>query len=238
MSNDKTTHILARLEIGFRTNAAHLQALEQDLTLTLQSARHFGRKHGSPDDWNTNWHQQWDHVEGILRRIRVLVEEMDGSLKNSDGDRFTQALAAWETFQVEDAKLVVALAAIRMQASGLNVAARKEWNLLARALESHLETIHACAQTLRIKLELLKKHSREEVDLLVQDILAKLPDRTRAERMDAASYAQEYRRAATELEQERYQTLGFMDVLKGLLMWIDTPEERVSKNRSLMVDEA
>src|SRR4030095_786831 len=130
----------------------------------------------STDDWNTNWHQQWDRIEGILRRIRVLVNEMDHSIESSDSDRLKKALEAWETFQSEDAKLVEALSAIRAQASGLNAPVRKDWNTLACSLESHLETIHACAQALRIKLELLKKHSKEEVDPLVQNILAKLPN--------------------------------------------------------------
>lgn len=238
MTNDKTAHILARLEIGFRTDSAHLKELEKDLTVTLQCARHFGKKHGSPDDWNTNWHQQWDNVEGILRRIRLLVNEMDGSIESSDSDRLKKALEAWETIQSEDAKLVEALSAMRAQASGLDAAVRKDWNILARTLESHLETIHACAQALRIKLELLKEHSKEEVDHLVQDILSKLPNRTQADGIDAENYEQEYRKAATELEQERHKFLGFVDVVKGLLMWVETTEERARKNLSLEVDPA
>jgi len=236
MTNDKTTHILARLEIGFRIDSAHLKELEKDLTVTLQCARHFGKKHGSPNDWNTNWHQQWDHVEGILCRIRVLVNEMDGSIESSDSDRLKKALEAWETIQSEDAKLVVALSAIRAQAIGLNASVRKDWNILARTLESHLETIDACAQALRIKLELLKAHSKEEVDQLVQDLLSTLPNRTHADGMDAEEYEREYRKAATELEQERHKFMGFMDVVKGLFLWVETTEERVSKNLSLEVD--
>jgi hypothetical protein len=238
MTNDETTHILARLEIGFRTDSAHLKELEKDLSVTLQCARHFGKQHGSPEDWNTNWHQQWDNVEGLLRRIKVLVHEMDGSIESNDSDRLKRALAAWETIQSEDARLVEALSAIRAQAIGLNAAVRKDWNILARTLEIHLETIHACAQALRIKLELLKEHSKEQVDQLVQDLLAKLPNRTHADGMDAEKYEQEYRKAATELEQERHKFSGFMDVVKGLWMWIETTEERVRRNRSLRVDEA
>ena len=237
MTNDKTAPVLARLELGFRTDSAQLKELEKDLTVTLQNARHFGRKHGSPDDWNKNWHQQWDDVEGILRRIRVLVHEMDQSIENCDSDRLNKALEAWETFQSEDAKLLDALTAIRTQASGLDAVVRKDWNILARTLDAHLETIHARAQALRIKLELLKKHSKEEVEHLVQKILSKLPNRTHAEGMDAEISEQEYRRAANELEQEQHEYLGFMDVVKSLLMWIETPEERVRKNRSLQVDE-
>lgn len=238
MINDRTTAILARLEIGFRTDSAHLKELETDMTATLQHARHFGKKHGSPDDWNTNWHQQWDDVEAILRRIRVLVNEMDGSIESSDSDRLKKALKAWESIQSEDAKLVKALSAIRAQAVGLNAVVRKDWNLLARTLESHLETIHACAQALRIKLELLKEHSKEEVDDLVKNFLSKLPNRPHADGMDTEIYEHEIRKAAVELEKEQHEYLGFMDVIKGLLIWVETTEERVSKNLSLQVDPA
>ena len=181
MTNDKTAPVLARLEIGFRTDSAQLKELEKDLTVTLQSVRHFGRKHGSPDDWNKNWHQQWDNVEEILRRIRALVHEMDQSIENCDCDRLKKALEAWDAFQSEDAKLLDALTAIRAQASGLDAMVRKDWNILARTLDAHLETIHARAQALRIKLELLKKHSKEEVDHLVQEILAQLPNRAQTD---------------------------------------------------------
>ena len=238
MTSNKPIHILARLEIGFRTDSARLQESEKDLAAALDCARHFGTKHGSPDEWNTHWHKQWDNVEDILRRIRVLVNEMAGFIAKGDRDRIKKTLKAWETFLSEDAKLVEGLIAIRAQASGLSAVVRKDWNILACTLDSHLETLNACAQALRIKLELLKQHSQEDVDQLIQTILSRLPNRAYADALDAESYEQEYRKAVVELDQERHKFLGFMDVVKALLMWIETPEERVRKIRSLRVDEA
>lgn len=238
MTDDKLIHILARLEIGFRADSARLEALEKDLTKTLHSVRHFGEKHGCADDWITQWHQQWENIEGLLRRIRMRVKEMQDAVVSDASDRFEKALEAWEAFQAEDAKLVGALGEIRVRAGGLNMEARKDWNLLARALEPHLETIHACAQALRIRLELLKKHSKEEVDILVQDILSKLPNPTLADTMDAERFAQEYHKATIELEQERYKFMGLIDIIKGMFLWVETTEERALKNRSLRVDEA
>ena len=49
---------------------------------------------------------------------------------------------------------------------------------------------------------------------------------------------QEFRTAAIELEREHHRFMGFMDVIKGLLMWIETTDERVRKNLSLRVDAA
>jgi hypothetical protein len=218
-------------------DSARLSELEQDLTHALQRARQFGKEHGSPEDWNTSWHQQWDNIEGLLRSIRAHVNEMRGAIEGNERDRFSKALEAWTAFQAEDAKLVAGLRVIRAQAHGLNVAIRKEWNLLARTLEPHLEIIHAYGQALRIKLEMLKQNSMEEVERVVQDVLGRLPKRTLAEGLEAISYEQEYQQAFTELQREHHKFLGFMDVVNALLLLVETPDERVLKHRSLRVDE-
>ena len=101
-----------------------------------------------------------------------------------------------------------------------------------------MEIIHAYGQALRIKLEMLKEHSKEEVDRVVQDVLGRLPKRTLAEGLEAISYEQEYQQAFTELQREHHKFLGFMDVVNALLLLVETPDERVSKHRSLWVDEA
>ena len=238
MTHDRPTHILARLEIGFRTDSARLQVLEQDLTATMQSARCFGKQSGSSEAWNTSWDQQWDHVEAILHRIQVLVKEMHGSIASREPGHFTKDLAAWDAFQVEDAKLVEGLSVIRAQANGMTATFRKNWNLLARSLDLQFENIHACAQTLRIKLELLRQHSKEEVDQLVQTILARLPNRAHADGMEARAWDLEYQKAFAELQQEHHQFLGLLDVVKALLLFVETPEERVCSNRSLRVEAA
>lgn len=234
-AGDRAGELLARLEIGFRTDSARLKELETTLAETLQNARQFGQRHGPPDDWNTHWQQQWDTVEAILGRIRERVLEMERSMEGSDAGDLQRALSAWELIQAEDAKLVRALTEMRAHAIGLDAAVRKDWNLLAQTLESHWETIHACAQALRIKLELLQRHSRQDVDQLVRDILAKLPGRTTGN--EATPERQTYRDAAAELETEHHQFLGFVDVVKSLFMWVESPEERARKNRSLQLHE-
>lgn len=50
--------------------------------------------------------------------------------------------------------------------------------------------------------------------------------------LDAEKYAEEYDRAEQELRRESEQFLGFSDVVKGLLLWVETPEERVRRNLS------
>lgn len=237
-TNDKSIHFLALLETGFRTDAAHLKELEKDLAETLHLARFFGKKHGSPEDWNTKWHQSWSEVERSLLRIKTAVNEVDAAIESSDPDRLAQATEACAGFLVEDMSLVEELNAIRTQVLVLNSGVRKDWNHLAHKLQTHFETIHACAQALRIKLELLKKYPKAEVEQLVQEVLSKLPSRSQAEEMTPEQCAEEYRKAATELELEHHKFTGFMDLVKGMFMWVESPETRMEKNLQLVVDEA
>ena len=134
-TDNETTHILARLETGFRTDCARLEELEQELTVTLEGARHFGVKHGPPDRWNALWQQHWDNIAGMLRRIRALVKEMDRSLQSNDSGQLEAALEAWGKIQPENAALVATLGAIRSQAIELDAAVRQDWNSVMHSLE-------------------------------------------------------------------------------------------------------
>ena len=44
-------------------------------------------------------------------------------------------------------------------------------------------------------------------------------------------YQRELERAHRELDEEKHKPLGFFDDLLNLLCWIETPEERLHKNR-------
>jgi hypothetical protein len=133
----------------------------------------------------------------------------------------SQALAmeAWNTIQIEDVVLVQALKAVRNQVTQLSLDARDAWNNIAQTLESQLEQIHTCAQSLRIKMEELMVNSD---GLPVAGGLA-LP------------HDYDYRKAALQLGLEKHEFPDFTAVFKGLLMWSETPDERMRKNRSLTV---
>lgn len=233
MIAQRKPHILARLEIGLRTDSARLIELEEELRIAMHRSRALGSEYGSPDDWSIAWCHHWDLIEAILHRIRGLVDEMHTCVRSHAGNRFVQALLAWQTLKVEDTRLKQTLEALHGQAIGLNVTAQVEWEATARALETHLETIHACADALRIKLELLVEHSNEEVDAQVQKILTRLSRHPQPQALGASEYEKEYQKAAVELKQERNQFMGFVDVIQGMFMWVETPEERTDKNLSV-----
>ena len=89
---------------------------------------------------------------------------------------------------------------------------------------------------MRVKLELLMEHAKEEVDLLILGVLEKLPKRTQQGELDAEMHQRKLDTAAIEIAKEQHQYGGFMDVVKALFMWVETPEERVENDRSLRID--
>lgn len=235
LNADEATHILTLLEIGSRIDAAHLKELEKALSVSLHSGRHFGAMQGLPEISNKSWQGNWDNVEKILIRTKALMNEMADWLDSHESDHLKRATAAWEAIQCEGDSLREALGLIRTQANGLNAMGREQWNLVAHKLESDLEAIHFCAQALRIKLELQKSHSKEESERLVQSIVSKLPKRNQKDGSADALYDHEFRSAVIELQREQHEFFGLMDIVKGLLMWAETPDARMHRNRSLSV---
>jgi hypothetical protein len=185
MLNDRTTHILARLELGFRTETARLKELEEELMTAVRTGRCRVDVPGSPSRRPPGWDRSWDTVEGILRRLRQLVDSLDADIAHLNGERLRNALRSWETIQAEDRRLVEALRGIRSQIEILDPEARAEWGALTRKLERHLEILCACIQALRVKLELLKDHSPQEVEQLIQRVLKVVPRDPRRHRRDS-----------------------------------------------------
>jgi hypothetical protein len=238
VTNKKSAQILASLQTGFRTDCAHLEELEKDLALTLESAEQFGRRHRAHDAWDVAWQQHWEAVGAILRRIRVLVREMEVCTRDNAGDLLDTAVRAWEEIQTEDTLLVEALGSIRTQATTLDAAVRKDWNEVAQSLEPQLAKLHTCARVLRIKVELLRSHSPEGVDSIVQQLLSKLPGHSPAETPETSIPNQKLHEATMELEHEKHATSGLMGVVRGLLMWVETPAERAGENHAARTVEA
>ena len=236
MTDETTPHILARPDVGFRIDSAHLQDLQKDLSATLQRVRDFCAKHGSPDG-GAAWVRQWAGVEGIIGRIGELMHEMESAIESNNRGRLDKGLAAWLAVQSEDVNLAEALRDLREQAAEFSAAVRSDWSSLALKLNDNLDALHAAVRAMRIKLELLKEHSREEVEHLVKYILATLPNRPHSDGMDAENYEQEFRKAANQLEREHHKLLGFMDVIKGMFMYVETTEERGRRNLSSKEDQ-
>ena len=231
MTAHRKTHILARLEIGLRTEVAQLNELEQELILVLQCGRGLGADYGAAGDWINAWGHHWDLVELILRRIHQLVAEVTACIQSQETGRHYRALQTWTALQLENARLEQTLEALHGQATGLNATAQAEWDAVAGPLNAHQNLIRNCTDALRIKLELLKNHSNAEVDEEVQKLLGRLSRTLHAKRGAAAANEEENQQAALELQQEKNHFMGFMDVVKGMFLWVETNQERADKNQ-------
>jgi len=55
---------------------------------------------------------------------------------------------------------------------------------------------------------------------------------------EPATYEHEYDQAVIDLHQEQRQSLGLLDTVKTMFMWMESPEEGISKNRSHRMDPA
>ncbi len=236
MNNDRTSRILSRLETGLTTDSARLKQMSHDFTATLRSARNLGLEQHFLPEWDATWNRRWVIVEDLLLRINEGVSTMDAAIARTDDAWLKDAMDAWEAIQAKDVHLVETISAIRVQANALTAAARVEWNLLATSFDADLETIHAISQALRVKLELLKEHPRAEVDLMVQDFLVDLPKLPPADEVDLEKHQGELNAAAVAIEEEQHKPGGFVDAVKALFLWVETPEERVRNDRSLRID--
>ena len=222
-------------KIGFRTTADCLKERLLVLSDKLTSARQIGAKDRSSDGARVGWHRAWDRIEAVLGRSMGIVSDLERAVESTDGDHLAKAISAWEEFQVADDHLGRALAEIRTLVGEMSLAARTEWNLFAGYLETDLTSIYSCAQSLRLELELLKTHTREEIDRFLGQISSKL--HSPSPNGQAEPYSHQYRRAVIELGREHHEFQGILDVVKGLAMWGESPSERMLENRSLKVDE-
>ena len=227
----KTTSIdqLSRPEGAIFSGAVRLAVSERALILTLQSAKSLGDESGQPGEWCATWSRQWETVREILDRLQSLLGEMERHAEKEDGDSLRRAMDAWRAIQAQDVEMNLMMDDIRSQARGLDGNSRLEWTAVDAAITAHLESIHARALALRVKLELMKDYTKKEVNHLLEGMLAKLPNQSKADTKDAETYVQRYRQAVHELDEERHEFGGFMDFMKGLAMWVETPEERMKK---------
>lgn len=96
---------------------------------------------------------------------------------------------------------------------------------LEQELGVHLERVR------ELLVRLLHEHPRQEVERILEGMLAQIPKEPSQEELTGDHHNEEYEQAEKQLHSEREQFLGIADILKGLLMWIETPGERVRKNR-------
>jgi len=88
---------------------------------------------------------------------------------------------------------------------------------------------------MRIKLELLRRHSPAEASRFAITIFSPSLGRTSAQTSTHELFDGEYRRAELELHREQHEVGNLLNTLQSLVMWVESPEDRMQRNRSLQV---
>jgi hypothetical protein len=224
-----------RLQQGFRLNCLRLKALERDAVLPLQQIRDFGRTHGDTTEWHQTWDQQWAEIAATLTRMETLFGEMDAAMEGTAPEYLVRAKAGWDSIQAEDQRLVISVNTVRNLAQSLDPLLSAEWNALARSIEALLELMLVCAQTLSIRLSLIQEPDAAEMKRQLQKVFTQLPTTPLAEDLDKVRYFLDYQKAITDLASHHHDELGFLDAIKALFLWGDSPEVQVAPDRSLQV---
>lgn len=199
--------------------------LESDLATALSHSEELAEVQGSPGDWDTACHHQWDRVEDILDVIHGLVSEMHAAIIRGDKSGALQARASWIAVQDEETKLAEALAGMRAQSRELNETARDEWLELVLIVESHRKVILTAA----VGFDSRMKAWGNEI-LMADEAVSYLPPvRPGVDGIPPLDDVRKLDQAAVEIEQEQHQVLDLKDHIKAMFMWVEAPEERVDK---------
>lgn len=233
MTTQKLTSLISRLEQGLIMDPERLKALDDELAALFQDIRTFGSERGVSSDWQRLWHQNTDVLESALMEIRLKVNELDDAIESQDDNRIETALPARETAQAADHQIHQTVEALRSQVTELDAESQEVWQPMVISLENHVKTIEVCAETTQAKMEILGAHSKEEVELALQNILSRLPDLANASDGAPDERQRKLDDAAIELHSEQHEVIGLMGIIKAMFLWVENPAERVNKHEAV-----
>lgn len=214
--------IVSSLEKGLRRDCIRLIEFESELIQVLDESSELSDVYGSPSDWNIGCRHHWDHVRAVLRRIHRHLTEMHSSVENSHRE---VAWKLWEDLQFQESRLAIALSGLQDQATHLNESAADDWKRLLCIIQFHRQAVQAGIQGLHFRLQAWASPCSPH---LISDVMPMAELDVNA----LPSFIDEFDQAAIEIEAEQHQSLGLLDDLRALFMWVEAPKERVSKNHA------
>ena len=169
-----------------------------------------------------------------MRRIASLLAEIHGHAVNAHnrlehaGAEGGDALAEWLPVAAIEDEVGALLAKRKGDATGLVTQEKRAgWEAGWAALETSFSTLRAHARSLQVKLELQRRFGKEKAAEIAAELVEKLPEDLRdPEGVEA------FELAGKQLQEDRHHIHGVWDMLKAMLLWVETPEERARKIRS------
>lgn len=231
LADRRSTHLLELLEAGFQKDTHRFRIQSGDLKTSFARARSFGAGYGSPDDWSEIWCRRWDEVEATASHVEDLTVTMDDTMVTPHPTRLKSASISWADILANLKILSSQVEDLRTLAFMINSTTPKNWDRLMESMKKTVTTAESCLLALNLKLELLKMPSRAEVDKILLDLTPLPPQEQNPAAKRALTAMEEYEEAESDLSREHHQALGFFDAVKTMFMWVESPEERVIKNR-------
>jgi hypothetical protein len=213
---------------GLAEEWAHLEKLERGFGQELATLREIdgmARGPATPSPANA---ESWGRVERLFGEIHAHTIAVRAALETPPAPGTPDApLAEWSVLLKLEEDLARLLAQLKVSAHAPVLPEQSLASAAAWAeLESHFDILRAHSRAVQVKLEMRKRFGDAEASAITRQIMARLPEDLRSNEGVAA-----YQEAVTELQEEKQKFKGFFDVMKSLLLYVESPEERAQKKR-------
>jgi len=220
MITDTDLYVLAQINSGLRSDMQQLQELDNSLQQLIDEAKAFPgvASHFAGVDWES--------LTTHLMEVRHHARLIDESLAKDSGD----TRRSWKTIVLYDAQVEAVLLRLRNSAGEtLPDEHHQHWGDLWRTIFLQLATIHAHVAMAQARVEMRGHYGAAKADEMAQYIVKHLPANSNI--AEAAQFADEYRKALVEYQDNKEHVGGFMGIARALLLLPDEAPETVARRR-------
>ncbi len=220
MITDTDLYLLAQINSGLRSDMQKLHELDASIQQLIDETKAFpgAASHVACVDGKT--------VAASLSAIRQHTQLIDESLASDSGDPRKN----WKTIMQHGTQVEAALVRLRDSAGATLPADRRQhWNDLWRTIFLQLATIHAQAAMAQARAEMREHYGPAKADGMAQEVLRHLPKNSNL--AEATRYAEEYRKAFVEYENNKESFDGFFGIVKALLLIQTETPDSVARRR-------
>jgi hypothetical protein len=210
---------------GLAQDWSQFESMDRAVVTLMRDAKSAGEetfKGSAPGDWEARWIElqtTLDQMRAHAARTRQLIES-DRALSGGDAP-----LDEWREISRRDAAIDSILPAMRAACEPPRDAPhRARWEAAWNALDSYLRAMRAHTAAMTVKLEMHRRYGQKEAGRLTEAILSRLPDGS-PHFVEPARFEE----VAFQLHEEHHEFKGFGDVVRALLMFWETPDERLAK---------
>lgn len=220
MITDTDLYVLAHVNSGFRSDVQKLHDLDASLERLIDEAKTF------PGVSSPLASSDWQSLAAGLRAIRRHVQLIDEALVSGAANPRED----WKSILQHDAQVEAALLRVRNSGGATLPPDRQEhWNDLWRTIFLQMATLRAHAAMAQARAEMREHYGQAKADQMAQEVLRHLPENSNI--AEATHYADGYRQALTEYQDNKENLDGFFGIVRALLMISDEDPGAVARRR-------